>query len=94
MSTITTQPQPLPPRAGTRCANSARLKSRRAGPQPSYCEQYIPEVTGDSTAVLIQHTALTAFQRRRQLAGSRTSTSRSRRPSAEPQRSATTRSPR
>ena len=71
MTTITTQPQAA---AATcrypGCANPARLKDPAApGPRPGYCEQDIPEDTGDGTAVVIRHTAMTAFRRRRQLAG-------------------------
>ena len=52
------------------CVNQARVKDPAApGPRPGYCEQEIPEDRGDGTAVLVRHTAMTAFRRRAQLAG-------------------------
>ena len=52
------------------CASPARLKDPAApGPRPGYCEQEVPEDRGDGTAVLVRHTAMTAFRRRAQLAG-------------------------
>ena len=76
------------------CASPARVKDPAApGPRPGYCEQEVPEDRGDGTAVLVRHTAMTAFRHRQQLAGSRARTGRSPRPSAGPGPSATTRSP-
>ena len=52
------------------CASPARGKDPAApGPRPGYCEQEVPEDRGDGTAVLVRHTAMTAFRRRAQLAG-------------------------
>jgi len=52
------------------CASPARDKDPAApGPRPGYCEQDVPEDRGDGTAVLVRHTAMTAFRRRQQLAG-------------------------
>jgi hypothetical protein len=52
------------------CASPARVKDPAApGPRPGYCEQEVPEDRGDGTAVLVRHTAMTAFRRRAQLAG-------------------------
>jgi len=52
------------------CASPARDKDPAApGPRPGYCEQEAPEDRGDGTAVLVRHTAMTAFRRRQQLAG-------------------------
>ena len=52
------------------CASPARVKDPAApGPRPGYCEQEVPEDRGDGTAVLVRHTAMTAFRRRQQLAG-------------------------
>jgi hypothetical protein len=52
------------------CAGPARVKDPAApGPRPGYCEQEVPEDRGDGTAVLVRHTAMTAFRRRQQLAG-------------------------
>ena len=77
------------------CASPARDKDPAApGPRPGYCEQEVPEDRGDGTAVLVRHTAMTAFRRRQQLAGQPGGTGRSPRPSAGPRPSATTRSPR
>jgi len=53
-----------------RCASPARDKDPAApGPRPGYCGQEVPEDRGDGTAVLVRHTAMTAFRRRAQLAG-------------------------
>jgi DNA repair exonuclease SbcCD ATPase subunit len=49
------------------CGNPARDKDA-PGRRPGYCELEVPE-DRDGTAVLVRHTALTAFRRRRQLAG-------------------------
>ena len=47
------------------CASPARVKDPAApGPRPGYCEQEVPEDRGDGTAVLVRHTAMTAFRRR------------------------------
>ena len=52
------------------CASPARVKDPAApGPRPGYCEQAVPEDRGDGTAVLVRHTAMTAFRHRQQLAG-------------------------
>src|SRR5260221_2521232 len=52
------------------CANPAPGKDPAApGPRPGYCGQDVPEDRGDGTLVRARHTALTAFRRRRQLAG-------------------------
>jgi hypothetical protein len=52
------------------CASPARVKDPAApGPRPGYCEQEVPEDRGDGTAVLVRHTAMTAFRHRQQLAG-------------------------
>jgi hypothetical protein len=52
------------------CAGPARVKDPAApGPRPGYCELEVPEDRGDGTAVLVRHTAMTAFRRRQQLAG-------------------------
>ena len=52
------------------CASPARDKDPAApGPRPGYCEQEVPEDRGDGTAVLVRHTAMTAFRRRAQLTG-------------------------
>ena len=52
------------------CASPARVKDRAApGPRPGYCEQEVPGEREDGAAVLVRHTALTAFRRRQQLAG-------------------------
>ncbi|HUC27887.1 MAG TPA: hypothetical protein VMA73_34765 [Streptosporangiaceae bacterium] len=49
------------------CPNPARA-SGAPGRPPGYCGQDMPE-DRDGTAVLVRHTALAAFRRRRQLAG-------------------------
>lgn len=52
------------------CVNPARGKDPAApGPRPGYCELEVPEEHEDGTAVLVRHTALSAFRRRQQLAG-------------------------
>src|SRR5260370_1306527 len=51
------------------CASPARVKDPAApGPRPGYCEQEVPEDRGDGTAVLVPHTAMTAFRHPQQLA--------------------------
>ncbi|HET9080629.1 MAG TPA: hypothetical protein VFO01_08935 [Trebonia sp.] len=49
------------------CPNPARA-SDAPGRPPGYCGQDVPE-DRDGTAVLVRHTAMTAFRRRAQLAG-------------------------
>ncbi len=49
------------------CLNPARA-SDAPGRPPGYCGQDVPE-DRDGTAVLVRHTAMTAFRRRAQLAG-------------------------
>ena len=49
------------------CGNPARTGGAPGRP-PGYCEREVPE-DRDGTAVLVRHTALAAFRRRRQLAG-------------------------
>ncbi len=49
------------------CPNPARDPGA-PGRKPGYCEQEMPE-DRDGTAMLVRHTALTAFRRRQQLAG-------------------------
>jgi colicin import membrane protein len=49
------------------CGSPARA-SDAPGRPPGYCEREVPE-DRDGTSVLVRHTALAAFRRRRQLAG-------------------------
>jgi hypothetical protein len=51
------------------CGSPARARDRDApGRPPGYCEREVRE-DRDGTAVLVRHTALTAFRRRAQLSG-------------------------
>jgi hypothetical protein len=50
------------------CAHPVRVRERDTpGRRPGYCEREVPE-DRDGVAVLVRHTALTAFRRRAQLA--------------------------
>jgi hypothetical protein len=50
--------------------NPARGKDLAApGPRPGYCGQEVAADRGDGTPVMVRHTAMTAFRRRRQLDG-------------------------
>jgi colicin import membrane protein len=72
---MTTTAQPPAPPAGREagacrhpgCPNPARDPGS-PGRRPGYCGQEMPE-DRDGTAVLVRHTALTAFRRRQQLSG-------------------------
>ncbi len=70
------------------CPDPARA-SDAPGRPPGYCGQEIPE-DRDGTPVLVRHTAMTAFRRRRCCPGSPGTAARSPRRSPGPAPSATT----
>jgi colicin import membrane protein len=70
--TITAQPPPAAPAGPGACrypgCPSPARDAAAPGRPPGYCGREVPE-DRDGTVALVRHTALTAFRRRRQLAG-------------------------